>query len=35
MSDVTTELKGLRLHGMASAWTDLLSSRQYRRQMER
>ena len=25
MSDVTTELKGLRLHGMASAWTDLLA----------
>jgi len=25
MSDVTTELKGLRLHGMASAWTDLIA----------
>jgi DNA replication protein DnaC len=25
MSDVTTELKGLRLHGMASAWTDLIT----------
>ena len=25
MSDVTTELKGLRLHGMASAWTDLMT----------
>src|SRR5471030_715055 len=25
MSDVTTELKGLRLHGMASAWTDLMA----------
>jgi DNA replication protein DnaC len=25
MRDVTTELKGLRLHGMASAWTDLMA----------
>ena len=25
MNDVTTELKGLRLHGMASAWTDLMA----------
>src|ERR1019366_3619450 len=25
MSDVTTELKGLRLHGMAGAWTDLMA----------
>jgi DNA replication protein DnaC len=25
MSDVTTDLKGLRLHGMASAWTDLIA----------
>ena len=25
MSDVTTELKGLRLHGMAGAWTDLIA----------
>ena len=25
MSDITTELKGLRLHGMASAWTDLIA----------
>jgi DNA replication protein DnaC len=25
LRDVTTELKELRLHGMASAWTDLLS----------
>ena len=24
MRDVTTELKELRLHGMASAWTDLM-----------
>jgi DNA replication protein DnaC len=24
MIDITTELKGLRLHGMASAWTDLM-----------
>ena len=23
MSDVTAELKALRLHGMAGAWTDL------------
>jgi len=23
MLDITTELKDLRLHGMASAWTDL------------
>jgi DNA replication protein DnaC len=25
MRDVTIELKGLRLHGMASAWTDLMA----------
>ena len=25
MNDVTAELKGLRLHGMASAWTDLMA----------
>src|SRR6266571_2631292 len=25
MSDVTAELKELRLHGMASAWTDLMA----------
>jgi DNA replication protein DnaC len=25
MRDVTMELKGLRLHGMASAWTDLMA----------
>ena len=25
MRDVTTELKELRLHGMASAWTDLMA----------
>lgn len=25
MSDITTELKELRLHGMASAWTDLIA----------
>ena len=25
MRDVTTELKDLRLHGMASAWTDLMA----------
>ena len=25
MLDITTELKALRLHGMASAWTDLLA----------
>jgi DNA replication protein DnaC len=25
MSDITTELKGMRLHGMASAWTDLMT----------
>ena len=25
MLDITTELKGLRLHGMASAWTDLVA----------
>lgn len=25
MSDVTTELKGLRLHGMVGAWTDLIA----------
>ena len=25
MRDVTTELKGLRLHGMASAWSDLMT----------
>jgi DNA replication protein DnaC len=25
MLDITTELKGLRLHGMADAWTDLLT----------
>src|ERR1017187_8607781 len=25
MSDDATELKGLRLHGMASAWTDLMA----------
>jgi hypothetical protein len=25
MSDVTTELNGLRLHGMAGAWTDLIA----------
>jgi DNA replication protein DnaC len=25
MRDVTTELKELRLHGMASAWTDLVT----------
>ncbi len=25
MRDVTVELKGLRLHGMASAWTDLMA----------
>ena len=25
MSDITTELKELRLHGMASAWTDLMA----------
>ena len=25
MIDVATELKGLRLHGMAGAWTDLIA----------
>lgn len=25
MLDITTELKGLRLHGMVSAWTDLVA----------
>ena len=25
MSDITSELKELRLHGMASAWTDLMT----------
>ena len=25
MSEVSTELKSLRLHGMASAWTDLIA----------
>lgn len=25
MRDITTELKGLRLHGMADAWTDLVT----------
>jgi hypothetical protein len=25
MRDLTIELKGLRLHGMASAWSDLLT----------
>ena len=25
MNDVTAELKGLRLHGMASAWSDLMA----------
>jgi hypothetical protein len=24
MIDIMTELKGLRLHGMASAWADLM-----------
>ena len=25
MSEVSTELKALRLHGMASAWSDLIA----------
>ena len=25
MLDITTELKALRLHGMASAWTELIA----------
>ena len=25
MFDITTEFKGLRLHGMASAWADLMA----------
>ncbi len=25
MSEVSTDLKALRLHGMASAWMDLIS----------
>src|SRR5580658_6030650 len=25
MIDIATELKGLRLHGMAGAWTDLIN----------
>src|SRR5437879_8269699 len=27
MLDITTELKDLRLHGMASAWTDLIAQK--------
>lgn len=25
MSEITTDLKALRLHGMAGAWTDLVA----------
>ena len=26
MSEITTDLKALRLHGMAGAWTDLVAA---------